>query len=118
MNQANALARRGRKQPSQRSEATHGRPGAEIQHPVKCFEQFFCDQCGEDGHKASNCTEPKNLSNVVQKLLQTVNNLRGTKESALETAVHTCKTECHAVYMTQGHVQEHLVRKYGKRVTY
>ncbi|XP_065149467.1 paraneoplastic antigen Ma1 homolog [Paramisgurnus dabryanus] len=53
-------------------------------------EDFFCYRCGEDGHIATKCQAPENLTKVIQKL---VRSLRKAKCDRKEMSNDSAKTE-------------------------
>ncbi|KAL7837384.1 hypothetical protein SRHO_G00270950 [Serrasalmus rhombeus] len=55
-----------------------------VGQPAKSNETFFCYRCGEDGHIATTCKAPENLSKVIQKLIRALHKQRNEKRESTE----------------------------------
>ncbi|XP_026119497.1 paraneoplastic antigen Ma2 homolog [Carassius auratus] len=54
-------------------------PGKQCNDP----EEYFCYNCGEEGHIAPRCQNPEDKDKVIQKLIRSNKNEMGTKRNAL-----------------------------------
>ncbi|KAL1280955.1 hypothetical protein QQF64_015555 [Cirrhinus molitorella] len=69
-------------------------PVANREKPSKHKDDFFCYQCGKDGHIATKCLAPENTSQVIQKLVHALKNAKTERNRMTGTSSTSSSADC------------------------